>query len=219
MVSAKNKARGKPSAANACIEKGSLIYIKSEGSKNSCRDRYIVVDMDDEHCIVQKFVKSQLRSKRYQLKLTEVYPVIPDSIVIPGDIRGLEEDDTDDVPAMDVIVSPQILHEAHVDRPSIDDRSLTSQDDRFHTHVNRPSSIVDGPSSSQEVSLCTNDYESSIPKRVDDCSALQVYKEVGAVQNNVCAEASIIDAPVVDGPRRSSRQTSKPRWMENYVDR
>ena len=39
---------------------------------------------------MQKFVKSQLRAKKYQLKLTEVYPVPSETIVIPGEICGLE---------------------------------------------------------------------------------------------------------------------------------
>ena len=39
------------------------------------------------------FVKSQLRRKKYQLKLTEVYPVQPENIEFFGTIRGLEEDE------------------------------------------------------------------------------------------------------------------------------
>ena len=53
----------------------------------------MVVEVGDEFCTVQKFVKSQLRRKKYQLKLTEVYPVQPENIEFFGTIRGLEEDD------------------------------------------------------------------------------------------------------------------------------
>ena len=74
--SARHKARGKPPANEAQITKGSLVYIKSEGDKTQARNRYIVVDTADGCCTVQKFVKSQLRSKQYQLKLTEVYPCL-----------------------------------------------------------------------------------------------------------------------------------------------
>ena len=62
--SAKHKARGNPPAQEACVREGSLVYIKSEGDKNCARDRYLVVGVDGEGCTLQKFVKSQLRSKR-----------------------------------------------------------------------------------------------------------------------------------------------------------
>ena len=92
-ASAKHKARGNPSAREADVIIGSLVYIKSDGDKNQGRDRYLVVEVGDEFCTVQKFVKSQLRRKKYQLKLTEVYPVQPENIEFFGTIRGLEEDD------------------------------------------------------------------------------------------------------------------------------
>ncbi len=75
--SAKCKARGGPPAVPATISVGSLVYIKSEHDKSHARDRYIVVSVDNKTCTVEKLVKSQLRSKRYILKLTEVYPVVP----------------------------------------------------------------------------------------------------------------------------------------------
>ena len=53
-----------------------------------------MVDVGGDCCTLQKFVKSQLRTKRYELKLTEVYPVSPDLISIPGKIRGLDESDS-----------------------------------------------------------------------------------------------------------------------------
>ena len=89
--SARHKARGNPTAREADITVGSLVFIKSEGDKNHGRDRYLVVEVDDECCIVQKFVKSQLRRKKYQLKRTEVYPVRPETIEFSGAIRDLEE--------------------------------------------------------------------------------------------------------------------------------
>ena len=92
-ASAKHKARGNPSAREADVIVGSLVYIKSDGDKNQGRDRYLVVEVGDEFCTVQKFVKSQLRRKKYQLKLTEVYPVQPENIEFFGTIRGFEEDE------------------------------------------------------------------------------------------------------------------------------
>jgi hypothetical protein len=72
------------------------VYIKSEGDKTRGRSRYIVVEIDGEGCVLQKFVKSQLRGKKYQLKLTEIYPVGPENIEMSGAIRGLEEERCDE---------------------------------------------------------------------------------------------------------------------------
>ena len=84
--SAKFKARGGPAASNASIEIGSLVYIKSEHDKTKPRDRYIVISIENDSCVLQKLVKSQLRSKRYDLKLTEITPVVnelPDTDPLP----------------------------------------------------------------------------------------------------------------------------------------
>ena len=89
-ASAKHKARGRPAAKDASVLVGSLVYIKSDGDKHKARDRYLVTSVDEESCTVQKFVKSQLRSQKYQLKLSEIYPVLPDEIEMSGPIRDLD---------------------------------------------------------------------------------------------------------------------------------
>ncbi len=93
LYSAKHKAGGKPLAKSASVGKGSLVYIKSEGDKHNARSRYLVVDILKDCCTLQKFAKSQLRSKKYQLKLSEIYPVQPEQIEIEGDIRDLDVSD------------------------------------------------------------------------------------------------------------------------------
>lgn len=75
--SAKHKARGGHLASIADVKVGSLVYIKSERDKTKPRDRYIIVSIEGDSCLLQKLVKSQLRSKRYLLKLTEIIPVVP----------------------------------------------------------------------------------------------------------------------------------------------
>ena len=49
-----------------------------------------MTDVNDDSCTVQKFAKSQLRSKKYPLKLTEVYPIFPEEIILPGKICDLD---------------------------------------------------------------------------------------------------------------------------------
>ena len=205
MASAKSKSKGKPSAENACIKQGSLVYIKADGSKNTCRERYIVVSIDKDYCVVQKFVKSQLRSKRYHLKLTEVYPVVPDSIIIPGNIRGCDDtvDDSEDSTSVDV---------SH----QLGDPLRNPVSDPCHEVVDVDnSSTADDLTGPQVDDVDTGDLESSVPVRVEDCSALQAYHQVD-VQN--AGTETPTACSYMEAPRRSSRQSNKPRWMENYVE-
>ena len=92
-ISSRHKAQGKPPAQEALVTKGSLVYIKADGDKTRARNRYLVTDVGEGFCTVQKFIKSQLRSQKYQLKLTEVYPVCPEVIELSGPIRDLDHVD------------------------------------------------------------------------------------------------------------------------------
>ena len=77
LPSAKFKARGGPPAGRAYVKVGSLVYIKGDHDKTKARDRYLVVSIENDYCVLQKLLKSTLRHKKYRLKLTEVFPVIP----------------------------------------------------------------------------------------------------------------------------------------------
>ena len=90
VASAKHKSHGRPAGENAAVSIGSLVYIKSDRDKHKARDRFLITNINEDSCTVQKFVKSQLRSQQYQLKLSEVYPVLPDEIELPGPIRDLD---------------------------------------------------------------------------------------------------------------------------------
>ena len=69
--SAKSKARGRPPATAASVKPGSLVYVKGEGDKTKSRESHIVIDISGDSCTLRKLSKSQLRSKSYQLKLSE----------------------------------------------------------------------------------------------------------------------------------------------------
>ena len=113
--SSKHKSHGKPPAQEANISTGSLVYIKSEGDKTRARDRYLVVDVKEDSCVVQKLLKSTLRAKQYQLKLTEVYPVSPERIEIPGEIRGLEPIEVEEEYDHEIVSEAQIIPASTVD--------------------------------------------------------------------------------------------------------
>ena len=62
-------------AVRADISVGDLIYLKCDGGKHDVRDKYIVVRMEADHLLARKLAGSQFRSKSYELKYSEVYPV------------------------------------------------------------------------------------------------------------------------------------------------
>lgn len=73
--SAKCKApKGRKPVLNK-IKPGTLVYVKSEGSKHTARDRYLVTALSGEFVLARKMIGSQFRSKEYKLKPTEIFPV------------------------------------------------------------------------------------------------------------------------------------------------
>ena len=108
-ASAKHKAQGGPPARPADVQLGSLVYIKKEGDKTKPRDRYIVTDISDNICTVQKFINNQLRSGPYKVKLTEIFPVSSDLFEYDGLVRGFPDYDSDCSDETDSTVLP-LLH-------------------------------------------------------------------------------------------------------------
>ena len=77
LPSAKFKARGKSVYNAGIIKKGDLIYINSDRDKLRSRDRYIVIEVEDSTCKVQKFTGSQLRARTYTVNLADITKVQP----------------------------------------------------------------------------------------------------------------------------------------------
>ena len=73
--SAKSKApKGVPPIKHN-IHPGDLVFLKDDGSKHNVRDRYIVSSCKDGFIYVNKLAGSQLRSREYKVKHSQVYPV------------------------------------------------------------------------------------------------------------------------------------------------
>ena len=77
---------------------GDIVHIKADGTKHQARDFYLVVSLnaDKRSAMLQKFCGNQLRSKQYELLLTEVYrascSIKTQSMQRPDD----EDDDSDE---------------------------------------------------------------------------------------------------------------------------
>ena len=81
------------------IDVGDLVYLHSDRNKSRARDRYLVVAIDPPFCDIKKFIRSQLRSSSYRVKLTECFKVpsdLADSLHAPRQCRGHDTDDEDD---------------------------------------------------------------------------------------------------------------------------
>ena len=208
--SSKHKSRGRPAAKETEVQIGSLVYIKEEGDKNHVRDRYLVIAVGDGCCTVQKFVKSQLRNKRYQLKLTEIYPVLADEIELKGKIRGIDdiEDLGDQVDVIvphvqNMIVEPVINYSQNVSEPTYEESGFEND------------------------SECVNiDNEMNSNDLVPVNAELEVIDEMNSNVTNVTnVESTTVetntetDPNAVDSKRRSQRDRKDPAWMrsKDYV--
>ena len=74
--SEKSKSRGGLEVEEVKILEGDIVHLKHEGSKHHAREFYLVtsVDFERKEAFVQKFCNTQLRSRKYRVKLAELYP-------------------------------------------------------------------------------------------------------------------------------------------------
>ena len=81
---------------HAIITKGEIVHFKGDGSKHKARDFYLVTEINyaKAEMYIQKFCGNQLRSKRYLVKLTDIYPAL--SSTLPSSFDKEEADD--DIP-------------------------------------------------------------------------------------------------------------------------
>ena len=93
--SATFKARGKRSFTLVPLERGDLVYINSDRDKTHARERYIVTEVNDGTCNVQKFTGSQLRARTYTVNRADITTVAPWRFVNTGG-SDAESEDSDD---------------------------------------------------------------------------------------------------------------------------
>jgi hypothetical protein len=93
---AKSKKKDTSSDSSHPVCVGDLVYLKCDKDKTKARDKYMVVSVAPPWCTVRKFCQSQFRSKSYNVRSSDCYPVMP---TVPahsktGPIRGLEGTDS-----------------------------------------------------------------------------------------------------------------------------
>ena len=124
-----SKAQGGKVAHDALVTKGDVVHIKSEGSKHKAREFYLVTDVhyDKSEALIQKFCGSKLQSKRYLVKLPDVYPISSFSpITRENEIEKEEDDDvelmelSEQVGVVDETMNENILRRSDRNRKSPD---------------------------------------------------------------------------------------------------
>ena len=162
-----------------------MVYIKGDGDKSKARERFIVTKINGDSCTLQKIAKSQFRSKPYQLKLTEVYPVTSE---IPLVLNSFSSEDSDS--------DTEVIHSNHDDAPALDISGAPCDDaDLTVLEAGDGGLLVD----SAPVELVDSVHQ--------DSDVLHASTEATMVDS---CENVDVDAPLSQPNRRSSRTLKPP---------
>ena len=210
--SSKHKASGGKLAEAADVSVGSLVYIKDDSSKLKARDRYIVVKLEGNRCHVKKLLKSSLRDRSYDMKLTEVFPVSTNVIHNESYLKGLEkselEEEEDDVRCDNLEV------EAGDSQSSL----TADQSSPFQYENNDPAC---GSFEEDHHNSPAADEEVNLPLPGDIPSPAVEQRCAPAAVEQRCAPAGGSEevSTTSTGSRRSGRACRKPAWMSDYVEK
>lgn len=147
------KAGNRPCVGTVLLGIGNLVFLRGDKSKYQARDKYIVVGISDTHYQLRKFTQSQLRSKTYDVRHSECYPVGPSTLSsgYTGPIRGLRRDDN----IQPSIVSPSPRHDPVVEPDPV----LDTQEEH---PVSEPVTFSDNEA---EPESCTSDLPVTTPRK------------------------------------------------------
>lgn len=126
--SSTSKADIKKDALKASVKVGDLVFIKDEGTKHSPRERYIIVKITNQDAVLQKMNGSKLMSKRYEVPLTRIFPVIA-KLTEPITSTIVEEESSDDGPIPSTPVDDLIATEESEESEIQENSSESDHDD------------------------------------------------------------------------------------------
>jgi hypothetical protein len=149
MSSAKSKFKGKEINNHPGLSVGSLVYMRSERDKTQARCKYIISSIDGNWCKISKFVKSQIRAKQYKVKLSEIYPIVLNTLSHPN-VPTVCRDDSDS----DSYEEPENI------TPSVNDNSSGEHSDSQEEEASRrPSRVTRNPNPSYVFSSESDESE------------------------------------------------------------
>ena len=188
MASARSKAKCPPLPI-ADIEVGDLVYLNADKEKGKCRERYLVVNVEQDWCNVRKFTDTQLRSMTYRVKKSECF-LVP-SYRPTNSAQRYDIEVEDEIPAT-------TLEQEQQPRTRADIENLQPT---LASHANP---IVNEPS--------------VVPEVDDSAINTNIVDETTTEQETSEPTASPVE-PISSPPsRRSSRQNKgqRPKYLADY---
>ena len=143
--SAKYRGRGKEQEEKVDVIKGEIVYLYQDRIKTNGRSKYIVVDIGDDYCNVQKFTEKQIRGKKYKVRKSDLIKVHQYAKPSP------DKDRPNEVQAVQRYNSHVLNSGAN---PGVNDRSTSSSDSENTADLD--SSTVD-ESNDEEEQIRDND--------------------------------------------------------------
>ena len=225
LYSAKSKSRNGPAAKECDVTPGCLVYLKEDGDKTKARERYIVVSVGDDGCVIQKITKA-LRNTKYKVKPSELYAVTPTINDINTSNVNLDDEEEED--ARDVIPDDDDEQASVANAPAKDARCPSGVEHPRPSLVDARSSIADTPSLDNATATCVELQTSAsaaseqlqdIPEETLDQQREPEYAveaTAPAVSENHLGST---ESPLDDEPsdrRRSKRQPRRPGRFRDY---
>ena len=201
---AAHKTGSRNTAKAADIHPGSLVFIKEDGDKTRGRERYLVVKVDGNMCTLMKLNKSKLQKKEYQLKVTEVFPVIPTIEVLDSCSKGFDYSDDDDC---EISHNESLSHVPPV--PQVVDPNPDVAEYGFDSVRSDLSASVPHVCTDPESSLVDTDVQDDIESTSDS--------DDGECQQVPHVESQKV--PPLNIHERPKRGKRDPIWMGDYVPR
>ena len=95
--SAESKSKRGKEAEEPPVNIGDIVHIKTDGTKHTAREFYMVTDLhrDTKEASLQKFCGSQIRGKKYRVKLTNIYCVVSSPNEDLPLTKQIDSDDSD----------------------------------------------------------------------------------------------------------------------------
>ena len=177
MASARSKAKCPPLPI-ADIEVGDLVYLNADKEKGKCRERYLVVNVEQDWCNVRKFTDTQLRALTYRVKKSECF-LVPSYRPTNSTQRFDIEVEEDETPATTLEQEQQARTRADVENlqpalashanPIVNEQSVVPEVDESAINT----TIVDETTPEQETSVPSTSPVETLPSPTSRRSSRQ----------------------------------------------
>ena len=165
----------------------------------------MVTAVKDNSCTLQKLSELKLRSKPYQLKLTEIYPVTPEVPLVEESLRYDSDEDEDVVSVVESSLQDNLAEgEGILTKSSTENTPLNTSMDNAVDHNTDPPLVNNIPNPS------TNVLDYSNVAQDEDLDATIAYDDIESLSS------PNVHSPAAPKPTRAStRRRDLPAWMKD----